>query len=255
MDCPSEERLIQLKLENLPGIRGLSFDIPNRLLTVHHHGDPKVVLQRLEILNMGSHLLESVPSDDQMVHDTSGEDRTLLWKVLVINFLFFILEIVTGFISHSLGLVADGLDMLADSIVYGLALWAVAGAVSRKKNVAKAAGYFQFLLAIAGLMEVIRRFIGPEPVPAFQIMIVISVLALTGNAACLYLLQKSRSREAHLQASMIFTSNDVLVNLGVILAGVLVFLTNSKYPDLFIGSIVFIIVCRGAWKILKLSKH
>ncbi|MDZ7612423.1 MAG: hypothetical protein U5K51_00860 [Flavobacteriaceae bacterium] len=61
-----------------------------------------------------------------------------------------------------------------------------------------------------------------------------SILALIGNGLCLYLLQKSKSKEAHMQASMIFTSNDVIVNLGVILAGGLVYLTNSKYPDLIV---------------------
>ena len=57
-----------------------------------------------------------------------------------------------------------------------------------------------------------------------------------------------------MQASMIFTSNDVIVNLGVIVAGGLVYLSNSKYPDLIVGIIVFFIVGQGAFKILKLSK-
>ena len=255
MDCPSEEQLIRMKMENLPEIHGLSFDLPNRLLYVYHTGDPDPVLKELETLNFGTILLETAPTGEIPVTDSRHDERKLLWKVLAINLFFFTLEIVTGFISRSMGLVADGLDMLADSIVYSLALWAVAGTVTRKKNVATAAGYFQFALALAGLLEVFRRFIHPEQVPAFQTMMVISFLALIGNATCLYLLQKSRSREAHLQASMIFTSNDVLVNLGVILAGGLVFLTHSKYPDLIVGSIVFIIVCLGALKILELAKH
>ena len=57
-----------------------------------------------------------------------------------------------------------------------------------------------------------------------------------------------------MKASMIFTSNDVIINLGVITAGVLVFLLNSNKPDLIIGSIVFIIVIRGTFRILKLGK-
>jgi Co/Zn/Cd efflux system component len=81
------------------------------------------------------------------------------------------------------------------------------------------------------------------------------MLALIGNGLCLYLLQKSKSQEAHMQASMIFTSNDVIVNLGVIIAGILVYLTNSKYPDLIVGVIVFTIVAKGAVNILKLSKQ
>ena len=54
--------------------------------------------------------------------------------------------------------------------------------------------------------------------------------------------------------SYIFTSNDVIVNIGVIIAGALVYFTHSKIPDLIVGAIVFVIVARGAFNILKLSK-
>jgi Co/Zn/Cd efflux system component len=57
-----------------------------------------------------------------------------------------------------------------------------------------------------------------------------------------------------MKASMIFTSTDVIVNLGVIVAGVIVYLTDSKLPDLTVGAIVFALVGRGAYKILQLSK-
>jgi len=57
-----------------------------------------------------------------------------------------------------------------------------------------------------------------------------------------------------MKATMIFTSNDIIINTGVILAGILVLLTKSKYPDLIIGAIVFLIVVRGAFRILKLGK-
>jgi Co/Zn/Cd efflux system component len=85
-------------------------------------------------------------------------------------------------------------------------------------------------------------------------MIVVSILALIANAVCLYLLQRSKSEEAHMKASMIFTSNDVVINGGVILAGILVSVTESRYPDLIIGGIVFLIVVRGAIRMLKLGK-
>jgi Co/Zn/Cd efflux system component len=85
-------------------------------------------------------------------------------------------------------------------------------------------------------------------------MIIISVLALAGNASCLYLLQKSKSREAHMQASMIFTPMDVIVNIGVIVAGAFVYITGSNIPDLIVGAIVFVLVARGAYRILQLSK-
>ena len=161
----------------------------------------------------------------------------------------------TGLISKSMGLVADSLDMLADSFVYGISLLAVSGTLTKKKRIARLAGYFQILLAIIGFAEVLRRFLGAAKMPDFSTMIIISILALFANGFCLYLLQKSKSKEeAHMKASMIFTSNDVIINLGVITAGVLVNWLNSNKPDLIIGSIVFVLVIQGAIRILKVGK-
>ena len=255
MDCPSEEQMIRMKLADLTNINFLDFDIANRQLTVFHSGNYDQIFQRLDSLKFDTLLIDRVLADNYIsTTNNKVQERKLLWQVLAINFFFFALELTTGFMSNSMGLTADSLDMLADSIVYGLALFAVSGTMTRKKNIAKSAGYFQIILAIFGFIEVVRRFIGLETVPSFQTMIIISTLALIGNGLCLFLLQKSKSKEAHMQASMIFTSNDVIVNIGVIIAGGMVYLTNSKYPDLLVGTVVFFIVGHGAIKILKLSK-
>ena len=174
--------------------------------------------------------------------------------MLAINFGFFAIEMTTGFISGSMGLIADSLDMLADAFVYAISLFAVGGTLARKRNVARLAGYFQITLAVVGFIEVVRRFIGVEELPDFLTMIIVSTLALAANGFCLYLLQKSKSKDAHMQASTIFTSNDVIINLGVITAGILVNLIGSNKPDLIIGTVVFVVVIRGAIKILRLGR-
>ena len=254
MDCPSEESLIRMKLGGLSAIKSLVFDIENRKLTVFHSEENEEIEKYLKELNLGAEHKETITvQQDEFIDNTSVQSK-LLWTVLIINFAFFVIEITTGFISKSMGLVADSLDMLADALVYGLSLWAVGSTVLRKKKVARLSGYFQLALALLGLSEVIRRFISFEEVPDFQTMIIVSVLALIANSVCLYLLQKSKSKEAHMKASMIFTSNDIIINTGVILAGILVMVTQSKYPDLIIGAIVFLIVVRGAFRILKLGK-
>jgi Co/Zn/Cd efflux system component len=254
MDCPAEEQMVRLKLEDFQNIASLEFDIPNRRLDVYHEGDYRPVLDGINQLNLDASFLESTATDLHMPSDKDGTERKLLLQVLFINLFFFALEILTGIIASSMGLIADSLDMFADSLVYGLALFAVGGTTAKKKNIAKASGYFQLLLAVVGIIEVLRRFFGPGEIPAFQTMIAVSIFALVGNAACLYLLQKSKSSEAHIKASVIFTSNDVIINLGVILAGALVFATKSKIPDLAVGAIVFFIVARGAYHILRIAK-
>jgi len=253
MDCSSEENLIRMKLNDMKSIQDLDFDITNRELTVYHVGQINEIETAIHQLNLNSRLLET-NQINQMVFSESANQRKLLWTVLLINFGFFLIEITAGFISRSMGLVADSLDMLADSIVYGLSLFAVGSTVAFKKQIAKVSGYFQILLAVLGFIEVIRRFVGIETLPSFETMIVVSTFALLGNGICLYLLQKSRSQEAHMKASMIFTSNDVIINIGVITAGILVHLLDSNKPDLIIGAIVFILVIQGAFRILNLGK-
>jgi Co/Zn/Cd efflux system component len=255
MDCPSEEQLIRMALGEAEGIVSLEFDIPQRLLTVYHTGSVGPVGARLDALSLGSELHESYATNvsPRRVTDTKHE-RQLLWQVLAINFFFFVLELVVGIFAKSMGLVSDSLDMLADSLVYGLALMAVGHSVQRKKNVAQVAGWLQISLAILGIFEVLRRFLSREEIPDIGLMVGISALALLGNAACLYLLQKSKSQEAHIQASMIFTSNDVIVNLGVMVSAGLVYGTQSPYPDLIMGSLVFVLVARGARQILRLGR-
>ena len=94
--------------------------------------------------------------------------------------------------------------------------------------VTKMSGYLQLALAGLGFIEVLRRFFTFEPIPDFRVMVIISMLALLANATCLYLLQKSKSDEVHMKATMTFTSNDVIINLGVIAARILVLIFNSK---------------------------
>jgi Co/Zn/Cd efflux system component len=255
MDCPSEEQLIRMGLGELSGIQQLHFDLSERQLTVWHDTPVEPIEKKLDRLKLGSQLtqtayVEAVPVDS--VENVTQQSR-LLWTVLGINFAFFVLEMTTGLLSRSMGLVADSLDMLADAFVYGISLLAVGGSIVRKKRVAKLAGYFQLTLAVLGFMEVVRRFLGYDKMPDFSTMMIVSFLALLANGYCLYLLQRSRSREAHMQASMIFTSNDIIINLGVILAGGLVWWTATAWPDLVVGSTVFVLVLRGAIRILKLG--
>lgn len=254
MDCPSEESMIRMKLEEVDGIKQLDFDIPNRKLTVFHAFDVFEVENAILQLNLGGKLLSTEETEQKEFETEKNQSRVLSW-VLLINFLFFVIEMTTGWLSKSMGLVADSLDMLADAFVYGISLLAVGATVVKKKKIARLAGYFQLILALAGLVEVIRRFVSKEMFPDFFTMIVVSVMALMANSICLLLLQKSKGKEeAHMKASMIFTSNDIIINAGVIVAGLLVHWLQTGLPDLIIGATVFVIVVRGAIRILKLGK-
>lgn len=254
MDCPSEESLVRTALADAPAVRGLAFDLPRRALVVWHAGEPAEVLARLEPLGLGAWETESRDAGEadlpSATSDAAAEARTL-WTVLAINAAMFVVELVAGWRAQSTGLLADALDMLADALVYGLALHAVGRSAARKRRAARAAGLLQLLLALGAFGEVARRAVAgsaPEP-PA---MIGVSLLALAANVACLVLVHRQRHRGAHMEASAIFSANDVLANVGVMAAGALVAATGSALPDLAIGLGIAALVLRGAVRILRL---
>jgi Co/Zn/Cd efflux system component len=58
-----------------------------------------------------------------------------------------------------------------------------------------------------------------------------------------------------MRASWIFSVNDVLANLGVILAGILVWWLQVRWPDLLIGLLIAVLVLRGGITILKEARQ
>lgn len=256
MDCPSEERMISMALGGLDNIRGLSFDLGGRTLEVLHDDGAEPITDKLTSLGLGAELRGTRKADAnarQAASATEGEESSTLWILLAINGLMFLVEMTTGIIAQSTGLIADSLDMFADAAVYGLALYAVGHGVRMQVRAARVAGALQLILAIGVLMEVGRRFVfGSEPESAM--MMAIAFLALIANTTCLLLISRHREGGAHMKASWIFSANDVVINLGVILAGALVAWTGSRYPDLVIGTIVGLIVLTGAKRILALKE-
>jgi cation diffusion facilitator family transporter len=184
--------------------------------------------------------------------DPPGERRVLV-AVLAINLGMFLGELVTGLWAGSTGLVADSLDMLADASVYAIALLGAGASLQRQHRAARTSGWLQLGLAGLVLVEVVRRAIeGGEP--RSTVMMAMGVLALLANVTCLVLLARHRSGGAHMRASWIFTTNDVLANLGVILAGQLVAVTGSAWPDLLVGTAIAVLVASGALRILRMTR-
>ncbi|BDG05694.1 cation transporter [Anaeromyxobacter oryzae] len=253
MDCPSEERMIRMALDGVVGISDLRFDLGARTVTVAHAGDPAPLLAKLESLGLGARLSRTEkadPVDLAVPVDDATEARTLR-VLLAINAAMFIVELVAGWLAQSSGLIADSLDMLADATVYGLSLWAVGKAAAAKVRAAHVSGMFQGVLAVGVLADVFRRVVAGSA-PEAPAMVGISLIALAANVSCLVLISRHRHGGAHMRASWIFSTNDVLANFGVIVAGALVAWTGSRIPDLVVGAAVGLLVLAGAVRILRL---
>ena len=176
--------------------------------------------------------------------------RRILWTVLLINAAMFVVELVVGLRAGSTGLIADSLDMLADAGVYGLSLGAVGRSSQDQRQAAVVSGRLQIALALGVLLDVVRRTaLGSEPIST--LMVVIGALALLANLLCLLLMRQHREGGLHMRASVIFSTNDTLANLGVIVAGLLVAWSGSRIPDLLIGTAISLLVLHGGRRILR----
>lgn len=178
------------------------------------------------------------------------EQRRTLILLLAINAVMFCVEFTFGIVGQSTGLIADAIDMFADALVYGVGLYAVGKSTIIKAHTAYLSGVFQIILALGVLTDVIRRFLyGSEP--ESMLMMGFGLLALMANVWCLSLIAKHRNGEIHMRASWIFSKNDVIANVGVILGGLMVYFLESHLPDLLIGFAIVLIVIRGGVSIIK----
>jgi Co/Zn/Cd efflux system component len=257
MDCPTEEQLVRMALAGLGGVATLEFDLPARRLVVVHSGPVAPVLAAVERAGLGADVEGSrsvaAPEVPQEAGRAAAEVRVLV-IVLAINLVMFVIELAAGLWARSTGLVADSLDMLADASVYAIALAGAGASVHGQRRAARASGWLQLGLAGMVLAEVVRRAIeGGEP--RSDVMMAIGVLALLANVTCMVVLAGHRSGGAHMRASWIFTTNDVLANLGVILAGQLVAVTGSAWPDLLVGTAIALLVGSGGLRILGMTRQ
>jgi|SRR6056297_422018 len=252
MDCVAEEQLVRMALSDIDGINRISVDLDQRDVVVDHDTSPDVISTALDALRLGTSHIDD--SSEIAPPGIERRERSALVFAFVVNAGFFVGELTVGVISRSMGLIADALDMGADAGVYALSLAAVGTATARKKRLARTSGFVQLGLAAIGLVEVIRRFFAGTELPDPASMIVMSLFALAGNVATLLVLQRVRSGETHLQASWIFTANDIKVNMLVIVAAIGVFVTDSQIPDLVAGGVIFAVVANGARRILSISR-
>lgn len=179
-----------------------------------------------------------------------SRERRTLWVVLLINAAMAVVEVVFGIRAGSSGLIADSLDMIADAGVYALSLLAVGRSLRQQRRAADLSGRLQIALAGWVLLDVLRRsLLGSEPISA--VMLAIGTLALLANLTCLILVRRHREGGLPMRASVIFSTNDTLANLGVIVAGLLVAWSGSRIPDLVIGAGISLLVLRGGQRILR----
>ncbi|MEX2373294.1 MAG: cation transporter [Dehalococcoidia bacterium] len=174
----------------------------------------------------------------------------MLIVVLAINAVMFLIEAWAGIAARSVALIADSVDMFGDATVYGLSLYALGRSLRWRAGAALAKGGIVLVFGGWVAFEVIRR-IATGGIPDAETIGLVGTLALMANLVCLALLWRFRTHDINMSSTFECSRNDVIANVGVLLAAAGVGLTGAAWPDLVVGSIVAAVFLRSAWSILQ----
>ena len=170
--------------------------------------------------------------------------------VLAINAAMFLAGIGFGIYAQSSALLSDSLDNLGDALTYGLSLYAVRRAARVKAQVAFFKGSLILVAALIVLGQVVYRILVPS-VPIFEVMGLVSILTLAGNAVCLYLLTRHKSDDVNMSSVWECSRNDIASNTSVFFAAAAVWLTGSGWPDIVIALALVVLFLRSAFRLFS----
>lgn len=178
-----------------------------------------------------------------------GEQRRVLQIVLAINAAMFVAEFGAGVVAGSTALMADAVDMFGDALVYGISLYAIDRSMRWKAGAALAKGIFILGFGVAILINVAIK-IGSGVPPSSTLMLLFGGIALIANLACLRLLWRFRRQDVNMASTFECSRNDVISNVGVLLAALAVAYLASPWPDIIIGTAMALLFLRSALRVI-----
>jgi Co/Zn/Cd efflux system component len=183
-------------------------------------------------------------------HRGNAAYRRVLWLVLAINTALFLIEIGAGVAVGSASLQADALDFFGDASNYAISLFVFGMALHYRAIAALAKGVSMGLFGL-WIIGTAVWYALHGTLPNAYTMGLIGVLALAANAISFGLLWAHRAGDANMRSAWICSRNDVLGNLGVLLAAMGVFGTGTGWPDVIVATIMASLALQGSWLVVR----
>ncbi|MDR3694341.1 cation diffusion facilitator family transporter [Mucilaginibacter sp.] len=181
---------------------------------------------------------------------------------IILNSAFVIIEVVAGFLTHSLSLLTDAGHNLSD--VAGLALALLAFKLTKvnstnnytygfKRSTIMVSFFNALILFVAvGFIgyEAVTRFIEQEPVDGGT-MAWVSLIGIGINAFTAWLFVKDKDKDLNVKGAYMHMAIDAIVSFGVVISGIIIYFTHLYWIDSAVSLIIAIVILRGTWSLLK----
>lgn len=261
MDCRSCGEEIERAVSQVAGVEDVKVSIASQLMTIRI-ADSSRRLPEVEqvVAGLGYQLARAVSAsaratggDDDLPDDLahiSPEYRRALWIVVALNVSFGVVQVVAGFIAGSQALKADALDFLGDGTITFLGLLAMRWSLAWRARSALLQGVFLGGLGAGVLATTIYRvFVLNQP--DAEVMGIFGAVALVVNVAAALVLIPHRTGDANARAVWLFSRNDAIGNLAVVIAAGLVAWTRTAWPDLVVALLIASLFLQSAWSIVR----
>ena len=265
MDCPSCAAKIEAAVRGIAGVEEARVSIASGLLTLRVD-DSAARSPEVEraVVGLGYQLGRPDERARMRSADVDGKDddhapdlthanpayRRALWIVVLLNIGYGLAETVGGFLAGSQALKADALDFLGDGLISFLGLLAIAWGSTWRARAAFLQGLFLGALGLAVLVTTLYRVLVLQT-PEAELMGVFGAVALVVNVAAALVLIPHRRGDANVRAVWLFSRNDALGNLAVVVAAGLVAWTGTPWPDLAVAAIIASLFLHSSWSILR----
>lgn len=210
--------------------------------------------------------MASIASRAECAHLTQGAATPVprLWAVLGLTGAFMVLEVVGGWLSGSLALLADAGHMLTDVGALGLSL-VTAWIAQRPADANKTYGYLRWeilaalvngaaLFGIAGwvVVEAVERLQHPAPIRS-GLFLAIAAAGLVVNLISLAMLHGSRQGSLNARGAYLHVLGDALGSIGALAAATIIWLTGWTPADPIASIVLSLLILTGAWRLLRES--
>ena len=189
-------------------------------------------------------------------------NKKQLRTVLILTGSYLVAEVIGGFLTKSLALLADAGHMLTDVGGLGLALFSI-HLTQRKASAQRTFGYYRaeilaaltnavvlIAISIYILYEAYQRFKNPPEVSS-KTMLIVAAFGLAVNIAGIYILRSGSKENLNMKGAYFEVLSDMLTSIGVIIAGIIMLTTGWYYADPILSAGIGLFILPRTWILLK----
>jgi len=184
-----------------------------------------------------------------MIHNAP---RNAMVLALIINLIMIGADLTYGLMMNSASLLGDAANNSGDAFIFLVSVIVLSSTTVIKNRVALLKGIIMLAFSVWAFYHVYLGLIGLSWLSG-GIVTAVGLLSLIGNSTVAVMMHKHQDKDLNFKSAFICCRNDAIASLGVVLAGILVWVSNSHWPDVIIGAIIAGIACWGGTTVIRLS--